>query len=95
MINPRASTSTVVHRIGSTLSNPRCDDRGSPKIIPAHVGHFCAHAAASLARVPSRPSSRRSSAIKLVAFVLSGSGAMLAKAIHSAADTGNQLLSSG
>lgn len=31
-------------------------------------------------------------AIKLIAFVLSGSGAMLSEAIHSAADTGNQLL---
>lgn len=31
-------------------------------------------------------------AIKLIAFALSGSGAMLSEAIHSAADTGNQLL---
>ncbi|MBX3161101.1 MAG: cation diffusion facilitator family transporter [Deltaproteobacteria bacterium] len=31
-------------------------------------------------------------AIKLIAFVLSGSGAMLSEAIHSAADTGNQIL---
>ena len=31
-------------------------------------------------------------AIKLIAFVLSGSGAMLSEAIHSFADTGNQLL---
>jgi solute carrier family 30 (zinc transporter), member 9 len=31
-------------------------------------------------------------AIKLMAFLLSGSGAMLSEAIHSAADTGNQLL---
>jgi zinc transporter 9 len=31
-------------------------------------------------------------AIKLIAFGLSGSGAMLSEAIHSAADTGNQLL---
>ncbi len=30
--------------------------------------------------------------IKLIAFVLSGSGAMLAEAIHSGADTGHQLL---
>ncbi|MBK9031672.1 MAG: cation transporter [Myxococcales bacterium] len=30
--------------------------------------------------------------IKLIAFLLSGSGAMLSEAIHSAADTGNQLL---
>ncbi len=30
--------------------------------------------------------------IKLIAFVLSGSGAMLSEAIHSAADTGNQAL---
>jgi len=30
--------------------------------------------------------------IKLIAFVLSGSGAMLSEAIHSGADTGNQLL---
>jgi zinc transporter 9 len=30
--------------------------------------------------------------IKLVAFLLSGSGAMLSESIHSAADTGNQLL---
>ena len=30
--------------------------------------------------------------IKLVAFLLSGSGSMLSEAIHSAADTGNQLL---
>ena len=30
--------------------------------------------------------------IKLIAFILSGSGAMLSEAIHSAADTGNQLL---
>jgi len=31
-------------------------------------------------------------AIKLIAFALSGSGAMLSESIHSAADTGNQLL---
>jgi zinc transporter 9 len=30
--------------------------------------------------------------IKLIAFIMSGSGAMLSEAIHSAADTGNQLL---
>ncbi|HWO26650.1 MAG TPA: cation diffusion facilitator family transporter [Kofleriaceae bacterium] len=31
-------------------------------------------------------------AIKLIGFVLSGSGAMLSEAVHSAADTGNQVL---